>query len=182
MIMDEENGNGQSGVSPASAEPVKSNAELAEGLYGNPGGSLTFGSEPLAAVFDPVERELRGNKAPKAALEVGEARRALTASMQELAFSPGSAQDLSILMVEYRDRPREEPQMQKNLDEALETLANEWGDDFSAKFDGAKKVLATLTKGHPALAGFVHGSGLSMDVRLLRLAGEIAWHRKAIGK
>ena len=158
-------------------------AAQAEALYGNPGGSP---GEPgnidtaLGVAFSPVEGAARGDRNHQLAQEIQGVRAALGKEMLSLGFSDNAATEFSALLGEFYDKPRDEKQMETNLDEALDALSTEWGADFHARLDGAKSVLAALTRGNPGFADFVHSTGLSRDVRFLRLAGEIARHRAAM--
>ena len=156
-------------------------AAQAEALFGNPGGSP---GEPgnidtaLGAAFSPVEGAARGERNHELVREIQGVRAALGKEMLALGFSDNAAKEFSGLLSEYHGRPRDAKEAEANLDKALDELSTEWGSDFAARFEGANKVLATLTKGNSALKDFVYSTGLAGDVRLLRLAGEIAKHRK----
>ena len=157
-------------------------AVQAAALYGNPLGSpveaLGNIDSKLGAVFDPLKGKAIGERNFTLAQEIGQTRKNLSESMRGLGFSDGGAKELSALFSEYRDTPRDAEVATKNLDQALETLSREWGADFETRFKGAEKVLARLARGNPAVSDFLYSTNLSSDVRLLRLAGNIAAHRK----
>jgi hypothetical protein len=154
-------------------------AAQAAALYGNPGGSPGAPGNidtALGAAFGPVVEAARGDRNHELAREIAGARSALGKEMLALGFSDNSAKELGALLGEYYNKPRDKDQMESNLDKALDELSTEWGADFAARFEGANKVLASLIRGNPGLADFLHSTGLSRDVRFLRLAGEIAKH------
>jgi hypothetical protein len=155
--------------------------DQASKLFGNPGGSPGDAGNidtALGAVFTPAEGAARGDRNHEQARGIQGVRAALGKEMLALGFSDNSAKEFSALLGEYHSNPRDtKEQREANLDKALEDLSTEWGDTFHARLAGAEKILATLTKGNPALLGFVHSTGLSSDVRLLRMAGEIAKHQ-----
>ena len=156
-------------------------AAQASALFGNPGGSPGESGNidtALGAVFSQLEGKARGERNHTLAQEIAASRKALGKSMLAFGFSDGSAKEFSGLLSEYHGRPRDAKEAEANLDKALDELSTEWGESFSANLDGAKRVLAALTKGNSALKDFVYSTGLAGDVRLLRLAGEIAKHRK----
>lgn len=170
--------NGQDGTPKAPAPPVKSNAELAEGMYSNYGGSAGFAPVDLR-VFDQLEHQARYDGKKGLASEIAGARKTLTSNLMNLDFSGGAARELSNLIGEYHRSPREGDQVKENLASAMEQLADEWDSDFQQNFDGAMQVLKEVTKGNPSLVNFFHSTGLSSDVRFLRMAGNIAKGRKA---
>jgi hypothetical protein len=146
-------------------------------LFGNPGGSPgDHGNieSALNAAFRPLQDGARGERNHDLAREIGSVRDTLGKGMLELGFSAASAAEFAGLLGEYYGAPREREVVEKNLDKALDELSTEWGADFHNRLDGATRILASLTKGNPRLMDFVHGTGLSHDVRFLRLAGEIA--------
>jgi len=153
--------------------------EQASALFGNPGGSPGAPGNidtALGAAFSPVEGAARGERNHALAQEIQGVRAALGKEMLALGFSDNSAKEFSALLGEYYDKPRDKDQMESNFGKALDELSTEYGDTFHARLDGANKVLTALTKGNPALLDFVHSTGLSRDVRFLRMAGEIAKH------
>jgi hypothetical protein len=146
-------------------------------LFGNPGGSPgDHGNieSALNAAFRPLQDGARGERNHDLAREIGEVRDALGKEMLGLGFSAASAAEFAGLLGEYYGAPRDREVVEKNLDKALDELSTEWGADFHTRLDSTKKVLESLTKGNPRLLDFVHSTGLSHDVRFLRLAGEIA--------
>ena len=156
-------------------------AAQAEALYGNPGGSPGDAGNidtALGAAFGPVVDAARGDRNHELAREIAGARSALGKEMMALGFSDNSAKEFSALLGEYHGGPRDKEQAEANLDEALDKLSTEWGADFEARLEGANKVMAALMKGNPGFADFVHSTGLSRDVRFLRLAGAIAKHQR----
>ncbi|MHB1011947.1 MAG: hypothetical protein ACYC37_03460 [Desulfobacteria bacterium] len=156
------------------------NVSNAEVFYGNPGGSPGERGNidsALSGAFNSVEMAARSDGNYDLAREISGARTALGNEMMALGFSDASARSFAGLLGEYYSSPRDTKQAEANLDKALAELSHEWGADFDGRLEGAKGVLASLTKGNPRLLGFVHSTGLSHDVRFLRLAGEIAKHQ-----
>ncbi len=174
-------GGGKSSSPPAApgagspGAPEKSDAEV---MYGNPGGSpaetgnieaALSGFSDRAAMAARMARDYDGAKAVEAATA------ALVGNLGELQFSRNAAVELAGLMSEYEDRKNvSDGDRQAAMDSALETLSGEWGPRFPAMFEGAKAVIKAMSKGHPGILTFFHDSGLSRDVRFLRMAGEVA--------
>ncbi len=164
----------------------ENSASAAELMYGNPGGDPADGgfidSTLEQGGYGKIAREARENGDLDFAKSVDSERRALAGTFRELGLSQNAAQEISALIGDHWDRPRDAEAKKKVLDSSFERLSREWKGNYESNFQGAQELLGVIQKAAPGFISFAHHTGLSSNEDFLRILGGIAKHRKATAK